>query len=115
MIRLKRAYEPALASDGLRVLVERLWPRGLSREKAAIDLWLKDIAPSTALRQWYGHDEARWPEFQSRYRAELHTNPALTELRALLRQHAHITFVYASHSEHNSAAVLKAWLEQHPH
>jgi uncharacterized protein YeaO (DUF488 family) len=66
MIKLKRAYEPASKDDGLRVLVERLWPRGVSKQKAQIDLWLKDLAPSTELRQWYGHDPARWPQFRKR-------------------------------------------------
>ena len=71
MIKLKRAYEPASKDDGLRILVERLWPRGVSKQKAKIDLWLKDLAPSTELRQWYGHDPARWPQFRKRYWAEL--------------------------------------------
>jgi uncharacterized protein YeaO (DUF488 family) len=71
MIKLKRAYEPASKDDGLRVLVERLWPRGVSKQKAKIDLWLKALAPSTELRQWYGHDPARWPQFRKRYGAEL--------------------------------------------
>jgi uncharacterized protein YeaO (DUF488 family) len=78
MIKLKRAYEPASKDDGLRILVERLWPRGVSKQKAKIDLWLKDLAPSTELRQWYGHDPARWPQFRKRYRAELNGRPVQT-------------------------------------
>ena len=70
-IAIKRAYEPPMRGDGQRVLVDRIWPRGVSREEAALDLWLKDIAPSTALRKWFGHDPARWDEFRTRYRAEL--------------------------------------------
>lgn len=111
-ISLKRAYEPPAASDGLRVLVERLWPRGLSKETARIDLWAKDLAPSTALRRWYAHDPPRWPEFRSRYRAELKARPEAVQ--ALLReiQRGPVTFVYASReTRRNSAAVLKAYLE----
>jgi uncharacterized protein YeaO (DUF488 family) len=71
MIKLKRAYEPATNDDGLRILVERLWPRGVTKQKAKIDLWLKDLAPTTELRKWYNHDPDRWPQFRKRYRAEL--------------------------------------------
>jgi uncharacterized protein YeaO (DUF488 family) len=111
-IRLKRVYEPAAAEDGLRVLVDRLWPRGLAKEKAAVDHWLKEAAPSTALRQWFGHDPARWPEFRERYRAELRENPtALAALRRLCRGQT-VTLLYAaSDPEHNNAVVLKTQLE----
>ena len=112
-IRLKRAYEPAVKSDGLRLLVERLWPRGLTREAAAIDQWVKEVSPSPALRQWYAHDPAKWPEFQRRYRAELDANKeGVAALRALVATGV-VTFVYAAKDEErNSAAALKAYLEK---
>lgn len=98
--------------DGARILVERLWPRGLTKEKAAVNLWLKDIAPSHELRKWYGHDPAKWDEFKERYRSELESNAAAVgKLRELLRQ-GPATFVYAaSDEEHNSAKVLKEFME----
>jgi uncharacterized protein YeaO (DUF488 family) len=107
-IRLKRAYEPPSAEDGVRVLVDRLWPRGLRKSDAAIDRWLKEIAPSTALRRWFGHDPGRWSEFRRRYRTELSGNAALVhELRALARKRP-ITLIYAARDErHNEAVVLR--------
>jgi uncharacterized protein YeaO (DUF488 family) len=106
-ISLKRAYEPPAETDGMRVLVDRLWPRGITKSRARIDLWLKDLAPSTALRKWFGHDPGKWPEFRKRYRAELKGNPALAELREQSRQRD-ITLVYAARDElHNDAVVLK--------
>ena len=106
-ISLKRAYEPPAETDGMRVLVDRLWPRGVTKSRARIDLWLKDLAPSTALREWFGHDPGKWPEFRKRYRAELKGNPALAELREQSRQRD-ITLVYAARDElHNDAVVLK--------
>lgn len=111
MIALKRIYADAEKSDGFRLLVERLWPRGMSKEKAAVDLWLKDVAPSQALRQWFAHEESKWPEFQQRYRDELRENPAVDILRELILQHRLITFVYAASDERNSASVLKAFVE----
>ena len=112
-IALKRAYEAPSRRDGYRILVERLWPRGLSKDKAKIDHWLKGISPSPDLRKWYGHDPKKWPEFQKRYRKELDQNAdALEELRALCAQ-GPVTFVYAAKDEaRNSARVLKAYLEQ---
>jgi uncharacterized protein YeaO (DUF488 family) len=111
-IRLKRAYEPPSAGDGLRILVERLWPRGVSKEEAAIDLWLKEIAPSTGLRKWYGHEPERWEEFRRRYRAEIEDKGgALSDLKRRLKE-GPVTFVYAAKDElHNSAIVLKEYLE----
>lgn len=110
-IALKRAYESPAASDGTRVLVDRLWPRGLSKARASIDLWLKDVAPSTALRKWFGHDPGKWPEFRKRYRAELQGNPALSELASLARE-GDITLVYAARDPlHNDAVVLREILE----
>lgn len=113
MIQLKRAYEAAAKSDGLRILVERLWPRGVSKEKAAIDLWLKGIAPSAELRKWYGHDPDKWPEFRKRYWAELRANKnAVAELKQKIAKGS-VTFVFAaSDTEHNSAVALKEFLER---
>ena len=115
-IRLKRAYEEPEPGDGLRVLVERLWPRGSTKDRAAIDLWMKEIAPSPELRKWYGHDDAKWTEFQKRYRAELGQNKELVEeLREKCRGGT-VTFVYAARDEvRNSALVLKDFLENHTH
>jgi uncharacterized protein YeaO (DUF488 family) len=108
---ITRAYEPAGESDGYRVLEDRLWPRGVSKEKARLDTWMKEIAPSTALRRWFGHDPARWEEFQRRYRAEL----AEPERRQLIDEvadrarHGPVTLVYgARDTQHNEAVVLCA-------
>jgi uncharacterized protein YeaO (DUF488 family) len=112
MIKLKRAYDPASSADGLRILVERLWPRGVSKQKAKIDLWLKSVAPSTELRQWYGHDPARWPQFQRRYRAELKNKQDVLDLLRYVTDEKTVTFVYAaSDEERNSARLLKEYLE----
>ena len=107
-IKLKRAYEPAAAEDGTRILVDRLWPRGVSKEHAALDQWMKDIAPSTELRKWFGHDPARWDEFRRRYAAELYQNAELlTQLRSLARQ-GPVMLIYSAHDEvHNDAIVLR--------
>lgn len=114
-IALKRAYDPPSPSDGFRVLVDRLWPRGVSKENAAIDEWEKDLAPSSALREWFGHDPARWNEFQERYRAELAQHAdKLEELRALAKKRK-VTLVFgAKDTEHNQAVVLKQVLESAP-
>ncbi len=113
MIDLKRAYEPASPADGLRILVERLWPRGVSKQRARIDLWLKDLAPSPELRKWYNHDPARWPEFQKRYRKELEGNAEFVMLLKYLADERKVTFVYAaSDQERNSASALKDYLER---
>ncbi len=115
-VRLKRAYEPAAPEDGVRVLVDRLWPRGLRKEGVALDRWMKDLAPSTELRRWFGHDEERWPEFHRRYASELqqHTAP-LDELRELAREHT-VTLVFAARdAEHNDAVVLRDVLLRPPH
>ena len=107
-VQLKRAYDPPSPRDGTRILVDRLWPRGISKAKARVDLWLKDVAPSTALRQWFGHDPARWSEFRRRYRAELRRQPdALAQLRALARR-GRVTLVFGARDERrNQAVVLK--------
>jgi uncharacterized protein YeaO (DUF488 family) len=107
-VRLKRAYLPAAAADGARILVDRLWPRGITKSTAAIDLWIKDVAPSTALRKWFAHDPARWPAFRRRYAAELRGHrDELGELRALARRKT-VTLVFAARDErHNDAVVLR--------
>lgn len=112
MIQIKRAYDPPAAADGKRYLVERLWPRGVRREALYIDGWTKDLAPSTALRQWFHADPARWPEFRQRYLAELDANAAAcSELLAAARSGA-LTLLYGAHdTQHNSAIVLKEFLE----
>ena len=111
-IRLKRAYAPATPDDGVRILVDRLWPRGVSKARAALDDWDKDIAPSTELRQWFGHDPAKWDEFQRRYRAELQGHQALLDqLRDQARKGV-VTLVYGARDElHNEAVVLRDVLE----
>lgn len=111
-IKLRRVYEPAQRGDGYRVLVDRLWPRGLKKENAAIDMWLKDVAPSGELRTWFGHKPERFAEFSKKYRAELKTNPAVDELRALARAHKTVTLLYgARDTEHNHALVLAEYLQ----
>lgn len=110
-IALKRVYEPPSDDDGLRILVERLWPRGVSKAKAKIDNWVRDIAPSPGLRVWYGHEIEKWPEFKKRYRAELKENAeAVDELRALCAA-KNVSFIFASKDvDHNSAIVLREFL-----
>lgn len=111
-IRLKRAYEKPAKSDGKRILVERLWPRGLTKEAAALDDWFREVAPSPELRKWYGHDPEKWPEFQKRYRAELKANKEEVDRLRALCEKGTVTFVYAARDEErNSAAVLKRYLE----
>jgi uncharacterized protein YeaO (DUF488 family) len=112
-IQLKRVYETPEPSDGTRILVERLWPRGLTRTKAKIDLWLKEIAPSHELRMWFGHDPERWEEFQKRYWKELDDRPQeLAELRSHARS-GRVTLVFAARDEQqNSAVALKAYLQR---
>lgn len=111
-IQLKRAYEEPSRKDGLRILVERLWPRGLSKEQAQLSAWCKQIAPSPELRKWFGHDPQRWAGFQTRYKRELRDNSeAVAELRRLIRGRV-VTFIYAARDEqHNGALVLKQFLE----
>jgi uncharacterized protein YeaO (DUF488 family) len=111
-IKIKRAYESPSDIDGCRILVDRLWPRGLSREKAKIDLWLKELAPSTELRHWYGHDPEKWSEFKTRYFAELGRHPELVnELLEYVHEGA-VTFVYSSREQSlNNAVALKEYVE----
>ncbi|HZK99497.1 MAG TPA: DUF488 domain-containing protein [Caulobacteraceae bacterium] len=110
-VKLKRAYEKPGAADGVRVLVDRLWPRGVGKADAALDDWVKEIAPSTELRQWFGHDPARWAAFRIRYAAEVREHQgALRKLRDLAR-HGPLTLVYSAHDEvHNDAVVLRDFL-----
>jgi len=109
VLQLKRAYEPASASDGKRILVDRLWPRGVSKAKAAIDEWIKDVAPSTSLRKWFAHDPKRWPEFQRRYKRELRDHSELLSHIASLADRGRVTLVFGARDErHNDAVVLAA-------
>jgi uncharacterized protein YeaO (DUF488 family) len=112
MLQLKRVYDKPAKVDGERILVDRLWPRGLTKKKAAVDLWLKEIAPSTELRQWFGHDPGKWSEFQKRYRSELKEHQdAVKLLQEKCREHD-VTLVYgARDEEHNAALVLQRVLD----
>ena len=113
-VRLKRVYDPPAASDGYRILVDRLWPRGLSEEAAHVDLWLRRIAPTDGLREWYGHDVSKWPEFRKRYEAELETHGELLDLIGDVERHRkHVTILFgAKDKEHNQANVLLEALER---
>jgi len=113
MVRLKRAYEPATSSDGARYLVERLWPRGVKKTVLRVDAWLKGVAPSTKLRQWFNHDPKKWQEFQRQYRRELRSNPDALRPILTAAQEGTITLVYSLHdSAHNNAVALKKYLEE---
>jgi uncharacterized protein YeaO (DUF488 family) len=111
-LKVKRAYDAPENADGFRVLVDRIWPRGLTKTSARIDLWLKDIAPSAALRKWFGHDPTKWPEFRKRYFRELDEKPeAIAELENLLSKRR-VTFVFSARdNEHNNAIALKDYVE----
>jgi uncharacterized protein YeaO (DUF488 family) len=112
MIKLKRVYESPSPKDGLRVLVERLWPRGLTKERAAVDLWLKDLAPSPELRNWFGHDPARWEQFQERYQQELREKKDAVAVLRKKGKEGTVTLVYAARDEdHNGALVLNRFLQ----
>lgn len=113
MIRIKRAYEPVARTDGRRVLVERLWPRGVKKSALHADAWLKDVAPSTELRKWYGHDPERWPEFRRRYRNELKANERAWSPLLAAAARRRVTLLYAAHDPlRNSAVVLRDYLER---
>ncbi|HEV2448654.1 MAG TPA: DUF488 family protein [Candidatus Sulfopaludibacter sp.] len=114
MLKLKRIYEAPGSSDGYRILVDRVWPRGVSKERAHIALWLKAIGPSTALRKWFGHDPRRWPEFQKRYARELRDTPEWTSrIEQLEKEHGVVTLVYSARDEqHNQAVVLRDFLAE---
>ena len=110
-IKMKRVYEAAAADDGRRVLVDRLWPRGISKEKGGIDLWLKEVAPSTELRKWFNHEPEKWPEFERRYCAELRENPAFAELQRLAAE-GPLTLLYAARDQERNEAVVLLQLLQ---
>ena len=113
MLRLKRAYEPVSRADGMRVLVERLWPRGVSKAELHLDGWLKDVAPSTELRKWFSHDAERWPKFRARYFRELDSNPEAWRAILSAARRGRVTLVYSSHdTEHNNAVALKDYLQR---
>ena len=112
MIQLKRVYEKPSRKDGVRILVDRLWPRGLTKERAAVNLWLKDVAPSSELRKWFGHDPAKWKEFQVRYRKELRQKKDALKLLKQKSEERTVTLVYGSRDEqHNEAVVLRKIVE----
>jgi len=113
MIRVKRVYDPPAPADGTRFLVDRLWPRGIKKEDLPVDAWLRDIAPSQDLRRWFGHDRARWAEFQRRYFSELDAKPdALEPIRQAARL-GNVTLLYSAHDpDYNNAVALKAYLEE---
>ncbi len=114
MLKTKRAYEPAERSDGTRFLVDRLWPRGIKKEKLEMEVWLKDVAPSPDLRKWFAHDPTKWQEFQKRYRAELEDNPDAWKPILEAAKHGDVTLLYSARdTEHNSAVLFKAFLEEH--
>ncbi|HWD86854.1 MAG TPA: DUF488 domain-containing protein [Mucilaginibacter sp.] len=105
-VQIKRVYEPYTENDGYRVLVDRLWPRGIAKDKVHIDQWLKEVAPSTGLRQWFHHEELKWHEFELKYRQELKGSEALKELAALAEKHKTLTLVYSAKDEKNNQAVV---------
>lgn len=112
MIKLKRAYDPPDKEDGFRVLVDRIWPRGMKKEDLALDLWLKEIAPSSSLRKWFGHDSQRWPEFCQSYEAELKEQGDLIDFLKEISDHGVLILVFSARdAEHNNAVALKKYLE----
>lgn len=112
-IRIKRIYEASSDADGFRVLVDRLWPRGIKKENAGIDLWEKNIAPSAELRKWYGHDPEKFEEFKARYKEELNANPETEEFLKMIEAHDTVTFLFsAKDAEHSNAAVLADWTRE---
>jgi len=112
-ITIKRVYEHPEKDDGMRILVDRLWPRGLTKKKACVDLWLKDIAPSTELRKWFAHDPEKWRRFRARYQTEIRNNHVLIKVIKQKAREGRITLIYgARDEEHNEALVLKQFLEK---
>jgi uncharacterized protein YeaO (DUF488 family) len=112
-VRLKRVYDPPAPGDGFRVFVERLWPRGMTKERAKIDLWVKEAGASTELRKWYGHEPSKWDEFRRKYHRELDEHPGVVHrLKEVVRQNRDVTFLFAAHDpDHNNALALKEYLE----
>lgn len=114
-ISVKRIYEPANDADGYRILVDRLWPRGMTKEAAGIDLWMKEIAPSNALRKWFDHDPQKWQQFQHEYTTELIKNPLAKEFLSSIQKHKAVTFLFSSKNEqYNHAIVLRQFLQTLP-
>ena len=113
MIKIKRAYEPSSESDGFRILVDKLWPRGVSKEKANLDLWMKDVAPSDDLRKWFSHDPKKWKDFENRYKTELKNKKELiNKIKEIEKDKGKITLIYsAKDEEHNNAVVLDNMLK----
>lgn len=112
-VKIKRVYEPVEASDGKRILVDRLWPRGMKKESAHLDEWMKDIAPSTELRKWFHHDAAEWPEFAARYMVELKQNNAVNTLLDIISKNKTVTLLYSARDmEHNHALVLLQFINE---
>lgn len=112
MIRIKRIYEAPSSGDGYRVLVDRLWPRGISKERANLGEWLKEVAPSAELRVWYGHDPQKFPEFRNRYETELAKNPTVNTMLGLAKTYQTLTLLYAARTPLNEAVVLQEFLEK---
>lgn len=111
-IKIKRAYEPATSADGVRVLVDRLWPRGLSKAELPFDEWLKDVGPTTTLRRWFNHDPEKWPEFRARYFRELDSRPESWQPILSAAARRRVTLVYGAHDEeHNNAVALREYLQ----
>jgi uncharacterized protein YeaO (DUF488 family) len=112
-LRIKRIYEPVDKADGTRVLVDRVWPRGMTKQRAGVDVWLKEIAPSPALRKWFGHEPQRWSEFRARYRAELDENTAAVGRLLDLAMRGKVTLLYGAHdAAHNHAVVLIEYMDE---
>lgn len=116
MIKTKRIYEPPSPDDGYRLLVDRIWPRGISKEKAALDDWMKDVSPSTELRKWFHHDPEKWDELLEKYFAELdQKEQAVKRLNDVVKNHDRVTLLYAAREEkRNNAVALKLYIEKHP-
>ncbi len=111
-VMIKRVYEPYKKSDGFRILIDRLWPRGIKKEDAKVDVWLKEIAPSSELRKWFNHEPEKWNEFIKRYRIELKQSGTIELLKSLMKKHKKITLLYAAHDvEHNNAVALRDFLD----
>ncbi|WP_071130991.1 DUF488 domain-containing protein [Enterococcus timonensis] len=113
MLKIKRIYQAAQHGDGYRILVDRLWPRGKSKEEAQLDLWLKEIGPTTDLRKWFNHDVEKFPEFEKKYQGELSANPALKQLKEIVKKEPVVTLLFAAKDEaHNNAVVLQHILQE---
>ncbi len=113
-IQVKRIYEPVSAADGCRILVDRLWPRGIKKEDAHIDRWMKEIAPSTALRKWFHHQPEKWDQFRSKYFDELKRSPSLEEFLSFIHEHKTVTLLFAARDvEHNHALALREFINKH--